>query len=511
MSAPTPAPGDDTPREGYYPDPSIPGYVRYWNGSAWVPGTSRPAPTDGRPLPPPPGVSPQAAARPAAPAPAPGPAPAPPASPGADRPSGDSGRPAAPLPSPSPAPAPAVSPPVVPQSFGAVDETGPQFLDTSDEIVTEMAPETGRTPVVPSPTPAPGPPPAPVTSQPSQPSHLDGGNSAPPAGGSGWDAVRAGSAERPRPVSWGSAGQETPDPRSVADQQSEQRPSQEGTMVFRTRPAAEQSPAGPQGPQQAAAPVPAPAPAPVPAPAPAPASAPIPASSPWPQQSGHLAGDQAAAQAAAAQAAAAQAALARASAAHAAAQATPQAAAQGPAAPWKPVQEDPFTAAARRQASARPAPLGSRVAARLIDLVLVGAVTAAAAVPLGMRAWEHVQDKLEAARLSGEKVTVWLVDGTTGVQLGIVLAVLVVAGVLLEVLPTSRTGRTPGKKLLGLQVRDIEGHEPPSFGTALLRWAVGTIPTLLVVGVIGHLWALFDRPWRQAWHDKAAHTFVAGR
>ncbi|MER6355154.1 DUF2510 domain-containing protein, partial [Streptomyces sp. NPDC001634] len=58
MSAPTPAPGDDRPREGYYPDPSIPGYVRYWNGAAWVPGTSRPAPTDGRPLSPPPSARP---------------------------------------------------------------------------------------------------------------------------------------------------------------------------------------------------------------------------------------------------------------------------------------------------------------------------------------------------------------------------------------------------------------------------------------------------------------------
>lgn len=53
MSAPTPAPGDDRPREGYYPDPSIPGYVRYWNGASWVPGTSRPAPSDGAPLTPP--------------------------------------------------------------------------------------------------------------------------------------------------------------------------------------------------------------------------------------------------------------------------------------------------------------------------------------------------------------------------------------------------------------------------------------------------------------------------
>ncbi|MFD5655170.1 DUF2510 domain-containing protein, partial [Streptomyces sp. NPDC127039] len=58
MSAPTPAPGDDRPREGYYPDPSIPGYVRYWNGASWVAGTSRPAPKDGEPLAPPPGARP---------------------------------------------------------------------------------------------------------------------------------------------------------------------------------------------------------------------------------------------------------------------------------------------------------------------------------------------------------------------------------------------------------------------------------------------------------------------
>ncbi|MFE2192277.1 DUF2510 domain-containing protein, partial [Streptomyces olivaceus] len=56
MSAPTPAPGDDRPREGFYPDPSIPGYVRYWNGASWVSGTSRPAPKDGESLAPPPGA-----------------------------------------------------------------------------------------------------------------------------------------------------------------------------------------------------------------------------------------------------------------------------------------------------------------------------------------------------------------------------------------------------------------------------------------------------------------------
>ncbi|MFB7978937.1 RDD family protein [Streptomyces vinaceus] len=39
----SPGDGEHAAREGYYPDPSIPGFVRYWNGLNWVPGTSRPA------------------------------------------------------------------------------------------------------------------------------------------------------------------------------------------------------------------------------------------------------------------------------------------------------------------------------------------------------------------------------------------------------------------------------------------------------------------------------------
>jgi hypothetical protein len=34
------------PPAGYYADPSIPGYIRYWDGSEWVAGTSRPAPDE---------------------------------------------------------------------------------------------------------------------------------------------------------------------------------------------------------------------------------------------------------------------------------------------------------------------------------------------------------------------------------------------------------------------------------------------------------------------------------
>ena len=41
-------------------------------------------------------------------------------------------------------------------------------------------------------------------------------------------------------------------------------------------------------------------------------------------------------------------------------------------------------------------------------------------------------------------------------------------------------------------------------GAALLGGSL-----MLAIGVLNALWCLFDRPWRQCWHDKAARTFVA--
>jgi uncharacterized RDD family membrane protein YckC len=181
-----------------------------------------------------------------------------------------------------------------------------------------------------------------------------------------------------------------------------------------------------------------------------------------------------------------------------------------PVAPWKPPVEDVFQAAARRQAAARPAALGRRLAARLIDTLVVLGVTAAAAVPLGGKALDHLQGKIDEAKQSGTTVTVWLLDGTTSTYLGIILGVLLLTGVLYEALPVAKWGRTLGKKALGIEVRDIEAHEPPGFGASLRRWLVYSVPGLLLFGVIGVLWCLIDRPWRQCWHDKAAHTFVAG-
>ncbi|MFE6229253.1 RDD family protein [Streptomyces sp. NPDC057854] len=177
--------------------------------------------------------------------------------------------------------------------------------------------------------------------------------------------------------------------------------------------------------------------------------------------------------------------------------------------PWKPPVEDPFLKAAREQASAPPARLGRRLLARLVDTLLLGAMAAGAGYPFVSAALDHIQEKIEAAKQSGVTVQVWLVDGTTSVQFGIALGLLFVLGLLYEALPTAKWGRTLGKKLCGIQVRDIEAHEPPAFGRSLRRWFLYTFLGVLVIGVLNALWCVFDRPWRQCWHDKAAGTFVA--
>ncbi|MFE3517039.1 RDD family protein [Streptomyces sp. NPDC059166] len=509
MSAPTPAPGDENPREGYYPDPSIPGYVRYWNGASWVPGTSRPAPQqDGTP----------------------------PATQSAGRPG------TAPSPSSGPSPVSRTAP---------VDETGPMYLDEVEE------PGHGGEGVAPPGRSLPasawqadtsrqtgfggerdnrvswGGGQDPRTPEPRRPASAEDG----PAGGApsggvptgaedpvrgalpgmrdGGDAV-AGGADPVRPdVAGDGSGTRPPTdgtvtiravgrggPARAPQPRDEGRVPAEGTMAIRAVP-----PAGTARPPAPATPrhrPPAPTPQPqasLPAvpqrqtPAPVTPAAPDPggAGASWPQQGHQLPGQ--GQQAGPPQVRSGQ------------PGAGPE---QQPVVPWKPPVDDPFQQLARSQASARPAGLGRRFAARLVDTVVLGALVGAAAVPLVSRATDHIDRKIDAAKLSGETVTVWLLDSTTATLLGGVLAAFLVLGFLLEALPTAKWGRTLGKRLCGIEVRDIESHDSPGVGAALRRWLVYGVLGLLLVGVVGVLWCLIDRPWRQCWHDKAARTFVAG-
>ncbi|MFI0720072.1 RDD family protein [Streptomyces sp. NPDC021224] len=378
--------GSPSPAPGYYPDPSIPNYIRYWNGTSWVPGTSRPAPGSAAP----------ASAAPAAP---------------------------------------------------ALDESGPVFLDADPTAPAAVQGEPEQpAPAAPSAASAPSAArpvwPDPTASRP--PAAAAAGGPAPAAPVWPVPAANPPGGDLP-PISW-----RAPDGGGAA------------------RPLVPQ----PQAPEQPSWTTPSPVGPPAPGtPVATPPAVPQQGPAPWAEQVQELARD------------------------------------GGAAVPWRPVAADPFASARGHD---RPGGLWRRFAARLVDTVLFAAVTGAAAVPLGSAAYHHAKDKIDAAKLTGETVKVWLLDTTTGAEAGAILLVAVLAGVLLEVLPTARWGRTLGKKLMGLKVLDIEGQLPPSFGVSLRRWALRSVLNALAVGVVGVAWALFDRPWRQGWHDKAARTFVAG-
>ncbi|MDI3407992.1 RDD family protein [Streptomyces cavernicola] len=511
MSAPTPAPGDSSPTSGYYPDPSIPGYIRYWNGAAWVPGTSRPAPAEGEPMPAPPGGV----------EPAPGVVPEQQVAPAEETgpmfldegPGGASALGAGPAgerPEQQPEPASAWQADASRQTGfgpeqsrvswgGEQEQQGAQGTYGAGAPAQPQQPgEEQQPPVHPE---APARTDGTVAIRAVQPGRAPQGEPQQPAGGQGQaqqppaDGTMMVRRVRPgqNPGAQNPAAQ-NPAAQHPGAQGAPQRQPEPGTMAIRALP-------GQQNPVQPMPPAGAPSGYGYPQPAApqqggpgqgapgsgygypqpqsgGPGGGPAGGGASWPQQVQHLA------QGAEAEA--------------------------GPVTPFKPVANDPFLAAAQAQAAARPAALGKRLAARLIDTAVVGAVTAAVGFSLVSSAIEHIDGKIEEAKLSGMERTVWLLDGTTSLQFGIVLAVLLVFGALYEALPTSKWGYTLGKKLLKIEVRDIEEHAAPTFSAALRRWLAYSIPGVLVIGVVGVLWCTWDRPWRQCLHDKVARTFVAG-
>ncbi|MFJ3911746.1 RDD family protein [Streptomyces vinaceus] len=152
----------------------------------------------------------------------------------------------------------------------------------------------------------------------------------------------------------------------------------------------------------------------------------------------------------------------------------------------------------------RPAGLLRRAVARTLDTLVFGAVAAATARPLLPAAAAHLEAKVDAAKGSGRTTTVWLFDTTIAGYLGLVLAAVLLFGVFYEALPTARWGRTPGKKLLGIRVLSAATLRPPTFGAALRRWLVYAL-----LGLPGSLWCLGDSPRRRGWHDRAAKTYVS--
>jgi uncharacterized RDD family membrane protein YckC len=134
------------------------------------------------------------------------------------------------------------------------------------------------------------------------------------------------------------------------------------------------------------------------------------------------------------------------------------------------------------------ASLGSRLAARLVDALLLAVPSTAVTLA--------VVD-LDADRI---EVPLWVRAAT-----------LVLAAVY-EIACVALTGQTVGKRLLHIKVVDVTTGQPPRLDGASIRYLVPSVPALLpgigaVLTLVVYLSAAWS-PTRQGWHDRAAGTVV---
>ncbi|MFZ3497895.1 RDD family protein [Streptomyces sp. 5.8] len=484
----SPGDGEHAAREGYYPDPSIPGYVRFWNGLNWVPGTSRPAaPADetGPVFLDQTGMS-EALREPERwPQPRPQPAPR-----------------QAPDPWPEPAAPPRAEPALRQEPAPRAEPS-----ESWPEPAPRQEPESWPEPAAPRAGSESWSAPAPRAE--SGPWEQPAADSEP----AGWQADplhQAGfGGPRDHRVSWGHEEAAAarpggislarpPVPAPAPAPAPRPAPAAAPARVSAALPAQVSGSAAPGGLGILSAPSPVPAaPAPAGAPDPDPVWPPAPVSSaPAPEPAARVRPAERPAPAAAAE-------PARRAAPVEPADRAERAGAEAPPAP-RPARTGRAVFERMAERAVRPAGLVRRATARLLDTLVYAAVASGVALPLVPAATAHLQAKVDAARAGGRTTTVWLLDGTIAGSLGLVLGAVLLFGVFYEALPTARWGRTPGKKLLGVRVLATATLRPPRFGAALRRWLVYAL-----LGLPGALWALADRRRRRTLHDRAAGTYVA--
>ena len=163
----------------------------------------------------------------------------------------------------------------------------------------------------------------------------------------------------------------------------------------------------------------------------------------------------------------------------------------------------------------------SRVGASVID----GLITTVLGTVLGWRFihqvvdafTQAVNDAVQAQQSGSVAQTDALVQQMTGPLLALT-AVMWGVRLVYDVGFLKAFAATPGKMVLGLEVRLRERPGPLSWGTVLARWFTANLGSLLSLlpvvalfawaySLLDVLWPLWD-PKRQAVHDKVARTNV---
>ncbi|MFE0463253.1 RDD family protein [Kitasatospora sp. NPDC058965] len=133
-------------------------------------------------------------------------------------------------------------------------------------------------------------------------------------------------------------------------------------------------------------------------------------------------------------------------------------------------------------------PLGSwpsRILARIIDYVIIQVVAIVVVLPF-----------TGFGNRNGWTGAVWLFYALYVVYEGLML---------------SRDGQTLGKKVMNVRAAMLTDGSSPTQSAAWTRAAVYTLPAALCCGLwwlVNGLFGVFDKPFRQCIHDKAAKTVV---
>jgi uncharacterized RDD family membrane protein YckC len=151
------------------------------------------------------------------------------------------------------------------------------------------------------------------------------------------------------------------------------------------------------------------------------------------------------------------------------------------------------------------ADFGSRLLAYLIDTVLVGAVLMIVAIPTFIAVSLTVFPSTDDPDPNPFAVLLPLF----GVEIGFLLLALAL-WYLYAVEWMHRSGQTLGKRIMKIRVIPLDPRERLTRLTAFKRYAAQFLPSFFVpfYSLLDDLWPLWDKPFQQSLHDKAAQTVV---
>ncbi|MCD5349243.1 RDD family protein [Kineosporia mesophila] len=148
--------------------------------------------------------------------------------------------------------------------------------------------------------------------------------------------------------------------------------------------------------------------------------------------------------------------------------------------------------------------MGRRLAAQLIDGLLLSVVFAILFVLMGLALWSG-DDSVGSGSASGATSA-----GETVVVL-LAYAIAFLIPLVYQVTMIATRGATVGKMVLGVRVVKIEDGQVPGWVPALLRWLIPFAGSLFcgIGQIVVYLSPFFDSSGRrQGWHDMAAKTVV---